>query len=59
MIQLYKKGITTHEIFDLIKMYVHYNTPQTISNITKAVSDQVDECQNRPVSNKSNKYITV
>lgn len=53
IIQLYKKGITTREISDLVeKMYGHYYTPQTISNITKAVQDQVNEFHNRPVSNR-------
>jgi len=53
IIQLYKKGITTREISDLIeKMYGHYYTPQTVSNITKAVQDQVDRFHNRPVSDK-------
>ena len=36
--QLYKKGITTRDIFDLIdKMYGHYYTPQTISSFIKVV----------------------
>lgn len=50
VIQLYKKGITTREISDLIeKMYGHYYTPQTVSNITKAVQDQVERFHNRPI----------
>jgi len=53
IIQLYKKGITTREIADLIeKMYGHYYTPQTISNITKAVENQVSEFHNRPLANR-------
>jgi len=53
IIQLYKKGITTREIADLIeKMYGHYYTPQTISNITKAVENQVNEFHNRPLANR-------
>jgi len=53
IIQLYKKGITTREISDLIeKMYGHYYTPQTISNITKVVQNQVNEFHNRPVSKR-------
>ena len=57
VIQLYKKGITTREISDLIeKMYGHYYTPQTVSNITKAVKDQVEKFHNRPVSDK---YVAV
>ncbi len=57
IIQLYKKGITTREISDLIeKMYGHYYTPQTVSNITKAVQNQVERFHNRPISDK---YVTV
>lgn len=53
IIQLYKKGITTREIADLIeKMYGHHYTPQTISNITKAVQDQVERFHNRPINDK-------
>ena len=53
IIQLYKKGITTREISDLIeKMYGHYYTPQTVSNITQAVPDQVERFHNRPISDK-------
>ena len=57
IIQLYKKGITTREISDLIeKMYGHYYTPQTVSNISKAVQDQVERFHNRPISDK---YVAV
>lgn len=57
IIQFYKKGITTREISDLIeKMYGHYYTPQTVSNITKAVQDQVERFHNRPVADK---YVAV
>ncbi len=57
VIQLYKKGITTREISDLIeKMYGHYYTPQTVSNISKAVADQVERFHNRPISDK---YVAV
>lgn len=42
VIQLYQTGITTQEISALMeKMYGHYYTPQTISNITKAVAEDV------------------
>ncbi|WP_326716335.1 IS256 family transposase [Vagococcus jeotgali] len=42
IIQLFKKGITMSEISDLIeKMYGHYYTPQTISNMSKIVSEDV------------------
>lgn len=53
VIQLYKKGITTREISDLIeKMYGHYYTPQTVSNITKAVQEQVTKFHTRPISDR-------
>lgn len=42
IIQLFQKGITMSEISDLIeKMYGHYYTPQTISNMSKIVSENV------------------
>ena len=42
IIQLFQKGITMSEISELIeKMYGHYYTPQTISNITQLVSEDV------------------
>lgn len=51
IIQLYRKGITTREISDLIeKMYGHHYTPATVSNIAKAVEDQVSEFHSRTVS---------
>ncbi len=57
IIQLYKKGITIREISDLIeKMYGHYYTPQTVSNITKAVQDQIERFHSRPIADK---YVAV
>ena len=51
IIELYKKGITTREISDIIeKMYGHYYTPQTVSNIAKAVEKQVTEFHSRKIS---------
>ncbi|XTX55277.1 IS256 family transposase (plasmid) [Enterococcus faecium] len=42
IIQLFQKGITISEISELIeKIYGHYYTPQTISNITQIVSEDV------------------
>ena len=42
VIQMYSKGITTSEIADLIeRMYGAHYTPQTISNMTRVVQDQV------------------
>lgn len=48
IIQLYQKGITTREIADIIeKMYGCYYSPQTISNMTKVVAEEVDAFHNR------------
>lgn len=53
VIQLYRKGITTREISDLIeKMYGHHYSAQTISNITQSVSEQVAEFHNRTITDK-------
>ena len=49
IIQLYQKGITTREIADIIeKMYSCYYLPQTISNMTQVVAEEVDALHNRP-----------
>lgn len=51
VIQLYQKGITTSEIADLIeKMYGTYYTPQTISNLTQVVDEQVHAFKQRPLA---------
>ena len=43
IIQLYQKGITTREIADIIeKLYDCYYSPQTISNMTQVVAEEVD-----------------
>ena len=48
IIQLYQKGITTHEIADIIeKMYSCYYLPQTISNMTQVVAEEVDALHNQ------------
>ena len=53
IITLYRKGITTREISDLIeKLYGHHYSPATISNISRAVENQVKEFHNRPLSAK-------
>lgn len=53
VIHLFKKGITMSEIAHLIeKMYGHHYTPQTISNMTKAVSKNVEAFQKRPLYNR-------
>ncbi|PEB54350.1 IS256 family transposase [Bacillus pseudomycoides] len=50
VIHLFQKGITITEIAHLIeKMYGHHYTPQTISNMTKAVSEQVEAFNQRPL----------
>lgn len=53
IITLYRKGITTREISDLIeKLYGHYYTPATVSNIAKAVQNQVEEFHHRQLSER-------
>lgn len=51
VIQLYRKGITTREIADLIeKMYGHHYSPATVSNIAKAVEGQAGKYHSRQVA---------
>ena len=53
VIQLYRKGITTREIADIIeKMYGHHYSPATVSNITKTVEEQVEKFHNRQVAER-------
>ena len=53
IITLYQKGITTREIADLIeKLYGQHYSPATVSNITKAVADQVKAFHTRPLSER-------
>ena len=53
ILTLYKKGITTREIADLIeKMYGHHYSPATMSNISKAVAEQVETFHKRPLSER-------
>ena len=53
IIHLYKNGITTREISDLIeKMYGHYYSAQTVSNIASAVSEQVSQFHSRAISGR-------
>ena len=50
IIHLYRKGITTREISDLIeKMYGHHYCAATISNITQLVEDQVKVFHERAI----------
>ena len=51
IITLYRKGITTREIADLIeKLYGHHSSAATVSNITEAVKTQVETFHSRPLS---------
>ena len=53
IITLYKKGITTREISDLIeKIYGHHYSPTTMSNISKAAADQVENFHKRQLSER-------
>lgn len=53
VVKLYKKGIATREIADLIeKMYGHRYSPSVISNITKLVEKDVEAFHNRPVKER-------
>ena len=53
IITLYKKGITTREISDLIeKIYGHHYSPATMFNISKAVADQVENFHKRQLSER-------
>jgi putative transposase len=51
VIHLFQKGVTMSEISDLIeRMYGHHYTPQTISNMTKAMTEQVEAFRQRTLS---------
>lgn len=51
IITLYRKGITTREIADLVeKLYGHHYSPATVSNISQAVEAQVKAFHSRPLS---------
>jgi putative transposase len=51
VIHLFQKGVTMTEISDLIeKMYAHHYTPQTISNMTKSMTEQVEAFSHRVLS---------
>ncbi|HBZ10780.1 MAG TPA: IS256 family transposase [Bacillus bacterium] len=53
VIHMFQKGVTMSEISDLIeKMYGHHYTPQTISNITQAMSEQVEAFRSRRLSSR-------
>lgn len=51
VIHLFQKGVTMTEISDLIeKMYGHHYTPQTVSNMAKAMTGQIEAFIRRPLS---------
>lgn len=53
VILMYRKGITTREIAELIeKMYGQYYSRQTISNITQAFQEQVTAFHHRSISKR-------
>lgn len=53
IIQLFQKGITMSEISELIeKMYGHYYTPQTISNMSKLLSEDILAFKERPLETR-------
>jgi len=50
VITLYKKGITTREIADLLeKMYGNHYSPTTISNISKVMKNEIEAYHNRKI----------
>lgn len=53
VIHMFQKGVTMSEISDLLeKMYGHHYTPQTISNMTKAMSEQVEAFKTRALDSR-------
>ena len=53
VIHMFQKGVTMSEISDLLeKIYGHHYTPQTISNMTKAMSEQVEAFKTRPLDSR-------
>ncbi len=53
VIHMFQKGVTMSEISDLIeKMYGHHYTPQTISNMTKAMTEQIEAFRQRALSSR-------
>ena len=53
IIQMYQRGITTTEISELIeRMFGMYYTPQTISNMTQVLSDQVEAFHTRQIQTR-------
>lgn len=53
IILLYRKGISTREISDLIeKMYGHHYSAQTISNMSQIVEEEIFSYKQRPVKRR-------
>ncbi|GAA0349145.1 IS256 family transposase [Bacillus horti] len=53
VIHMFQKGVTMSEISDLVeRMYGHHYTPQTISNMTKAVGEQVAAFKSRSLASR-------
>lgn len=53
VIHLYKKGVTTSEIADLMeKMYGHHYSKQTISNFTKMVEADIEAYKSSPLNKR-------
>ena len=53
IIHLFEKGVTMSEIADLIeKMYGHHYTPQTMSNMTKVLTEEVNAFKVRTLNDK-------
>lgn len=48
VIKMYSKGVTTRKIADMVeRMYGHYYSPTTVSNITKRTEHLVEEFHER------------
>jgi len=51
VIHMFQKGMSSRDIGDVIgKMYGHYYSPTTISNMTKVVDELVDSFKKRPLA---------
>ena len=57
-IKMYSKGVTTREIADMVeRMYDHYYSPTTVSNITKRTEHLVEKFHERKF--KHSQYVCV
>ncbi|UOR10444.1 IS256 family transposase [Halobacillus amylolyticus] len=53
VIHMFQKGVTMSEVSNLIeRMYGHHYTPQTISNMTKAIGEEVEAFRQRTLSKR-------